>query len=72
MNPRDIGKIDCKASIKARLNSKNGKWTLDDVFLKHNHELYIPTIDYLQSHQKINTSEKAEISNMHAVNISTI
>ena len=33
MNPRDTGKIDCKASIKARLNSKNGKWILDDVFL---------------------------------------
>ena len=32
MNPRDIGKIDCKASIKARLNSKYSNWTLDDVF----------------------------------------
>lgn len=71
MNPRDTGKIGCKASIKARLNSMTSKWRLDSVVLEHNHELSLSTVAYLRSHRKITTPEKAEISNMHAVNIPT-
>jgi len=71
MNPRDTGKIDCKASIKARLNFKNGKWILVDVFLEYNNELSISSAGYLRSHRRISTPEKAEISNLHAVNVPT-
>ena len=71
MNPRDTGKIDYKVLIKASLNSKNGKWILDDVFLEHNHELSISSTGYLRFHRRINTPKKAEISNLHAMNIPT-
>ena len=71
MNPRDTGKINCKASIKARLNSKNGKWILDDFIIEHNYELSISSVGYLRSHKRINIPEKAEINNLHAVNIPT-
>ncbi|KAG1358646.1 putative protein FAR1-RELATED SEQUENCE 5 [Cocos nucifera] len=71
MNPRDTKKIDCKASIKARIDSKIEKWRLDNDILEHNHKLSIISIHSLRSHKKISTPEKVEISNMHAVNIPT-
>ena len=71
MNHRDTGKVDCMASIKARLNATSGKWILFGVTLEHNHRMFSTSTGYLRSHRRISTPEKAEISNLHAVNVPT-